>query len=110
MNDIMFILECTAGNLYFILPVLLLSGVIAFLAGLGIKGRTKNTVTRFIPLIIAELVLVLVILPYLIRWIDIQSFTWGFWYEGGLEFYLPFSAMVGLLIGYLLGITLKKKV
>lgn len=59
---------------------------------------------------IAELILFLVMLPYLIRWIGIQSFTWGFWYEGGLEFYLPFSGMVGILIGYLLGIALKKKV
>ena len=39
-------------------------------------------------------------LPYLVRWVGIQSFTWGFWYEGGLEFYLPFSAMVGILVGY----------
>lgn len=110
MNDISYILECAAGNLYFILPVLLLSGAAAFLAGLVVIGRKKNTAIRFIPLMIAELILFLVMLPYLIRWIGIQSFTWGFWYEGGLEFYLPFSGMVGILIGYLLGIALKKKV
>lgn len=42
MNDISYILECTAGNLYFILPVLLLSGAAAFLAGLVVIGRKKT--------------------------------------------------------------------
>lgn len=99
-HDIKFVLECTAENLFIILPVLLLSGAAAFFAGSAVKRRVKSAVVRLLPLIFAEFALFLLMLPYLVRWVDIQSFTWGFWYEGGLDFYLPFSAMVGVLAGY----------
>ena len=99
-HDIKFVLEGTAENFYIILPVLLLSGAAAFFAGSAVRRRVKGALMRFLPLIFAQLALFLVMLPYLVRWVGIQSFTWGFWYEGGLEFYLPFSAMVGILVGY----------
>ena len=98
--DIQFALRCTAENLFIILPVLLLSGAAAFFAGSAVRRRVKSGLMGFLPLIFAQLALFLVMLPYLVRWVGIQSFTWGFWYEGGLEFYLPFSAMVGVLAGY----------
>ena len=82
------------------LPVLLLSGAAAFFAGSAVKRRVKSAVVRLLPLVLAECALFLIMLPYLVRWVGIQSFTWGFWYEGGLDFYLPFSAMVGVLAGY----------
>lgn len=109
MNDISFILECTLQNAQLLVPLILISGVIAFFAGRLVAGRTERSVLRLSPLIAAELVLLLTMFPYLGRWIEIQSFTWGFWYEGGWDFYLPFSAMVGIAIGYLLGIALKKR-
>ena len=99
-HDIKFVLECTAGNLFIMLPVLLLSGAAAFFAGSAVKRRVKSAVVRLLPLVLAECALFLIMLPYLVRWVGIQSFTWGFWYEGGLDFYLPFSAMVGVLAGY----------
>ena len=82
------------------LPVLLLSGAAAFFAGSAVKRRVKSAVVRLLPLVLAECALFLIMLPYLVRWVGIQSFTWGFWYEGGLDFYLPFSTMVGVLAGY----------
>lgn len=109
MNNIRHILECTLENAFLLVPLTLISGGIAFFAGRMITGRTEKLILRLSPLIAAELVLFLTMLPYLVRWIKIQSFTWGFWYEGGLSFYLPFSAMVGILVGYLLGIALKKR-
>ena len=108
-HNIKFAVKCTAENLYVILPVLLLSGAAAFLVESAVKGRVKSAVTHLFPLIIAEIVLFLVMFPYLTRWVGIGSFTWGFWYEGGLDFFLPFSAMVGILIGYLLGMAFKGK-
>ena len=110
MSDISLILECTLQNAQLLAPLILISGGIAFFAGRLVAGRTERSVLRLSPLIATELVLLLTMFPYLGRWIKIQSFTWGFWYEGGLEFYLPFSAMIGILTGYLLGIALKKKV
>ena len=98
--DIQFALRCTAENFYIILPVLLLSGAAAFFAGSAVRRRVKSGLMGFLPLIFAQLALFLIMLPYLVRWVGIQSFTWGFWYEGGLDFYLPFSAMVGVLAGY----------
>ena len=108
-HDIQFALNCTAENLYIILPVFLLSAAAAFLVGLAVIGRVKNAVIRLLPLIFAELVLFLIVFPYLTRWIGIGSFTWGFWYEGGWDFYLPITAMVGVLIGYLPGRVFKEK-
>ena len=105
---IKYILECTAENLYFILPILLLSGAAAFLAGLAVRGRVKSAVIRLFPIIFAELILFLSMIPYLVRWAGIHSLTWGFGYEGGWDFYLPFSAVIGILAGYLLAF--KKKV
>ena len=99
-HDIKFVLECTAENLFIMLPVLLLSGAAAFFAGSAVKRRVKSAVVRLLPLVLAECALFLIMLPYLVRWVGIQSLTWGFWYEGGLDFYLPFSAMVGVLAGY----------
>lgn len=99
--DIKYILECTAENLFFILPVLLLSGAAAFLAGSVVRRRIKSAVIRVLPIIFAELILLLSMIPYLVRWVGIHSFTWGFGYEGGWDFYLPFSVMAGILAGYL---------
>lgn len=108
MNGIRYILECTLENVFLLVPLALVSGGIAFFAGRMIKGHTEKSILLLFPLVAAELALLLSMFPYLVRWVKIQSFTWGFWYEGGWNFYLPFSAMVGILIGYLLGIALKK--
>lgn len=108
-HDIQFALECTAEKLSIILPVFLLSGAAAFLVGSAAKGKIKSVVIRLLPLIITELVLFLIMFPYLTRWIGIRSFTWGFGYEGGLDFFLPFSTMGGILIGYLLGMVFRGK-
>ncbi len=108
-NDIQVALKCTAENLFIILPVLLLSGAAAYFVGWAVRGRVKKAKAALVPLIIAEFVLCLAMLPYLNRWVGMQSFTWGFWYEGGLDFFLPFSAMIGLLIGYLLGMAFREK-
>lgn len=107
--DVKYILKCTAENLYCILPILLLSGAAAFLVASAVRGRIKSTVIRLLPMVFAEFALLAVMLPYLIRWVGIQSFTWGFWYEGGLDFYLPFSAMLGILAGYLLEMAFWKR-
>lgn len=109
MNDIRYILECTLENAFLLAPLILISGGIAFFAGRMVAGRTEKSILHLFPLIAVELVLFLSMFPYLVRWIHIGSFTWGFWYEGGWGFYLPFSAMAGILIGYLLGIALKKR-
>ena len=109
-NDIKFALGCTAENLYIILPVLLVSGAAAFFAGSAVRRRAKSSIICLLPLILAELALFLVMFPYLVRWVGIQSFTWGFWYEGGLDFYLPFSAMIGILAGYPLAFRKKGRV
>ena len=109
-HDIKFALGCTAENLYIILPVLLVSGAAAFFAGSAVRRRAKSTAICLFPLILAELALFLVMFPHLVRWVDIQSFTWGFWYEGGLDFYLPFSAMIGILVGYPLAFRKKARV
>ena len=109
-HDIKFVLECTAENLFIILPVLLLSGAAAFFAGSAVRRRAKSSIICLLPLILAELALFLVMFPHLVRWVGIQSFTWGFWYEGGLDFYLPFSAMIGILAGYPLAFRKKARV
>lgn len=109
MNDISFILKCTLENALLLVPLTLVSGGIAFFAGRTMAGRTEKSILRLFPLIAAELVLFFAMFPYLVRWAGMGSFTWGFWYEGGWSFYLPFSVMVGFLVGYLLGIALKKR-
>ena len=109
-HDIKFALGCTAENLYIILPVLLVSGAAAFFAGSAVKRRVKSAVVRLLPLVLAECALFLIMLPYLVRWVGIQFFTWGFWYEGGLDFYLPFSTMIGILVGYPLAFRKKARV
>ena len=106
-HDIKYILECTAENLGFLLPVLQLSGAAAFWVGLAVRERAKSAVMRLLPVVFAEFALFFAMLPYLVRWVGIQSLTWGFGYEGGWGFYLPFSAMIGVLAGYLLA--LRKK-
>ena len=72
-HDIKFVLECTAENLFIILPVLLLSGAAAFFAGSAVKRRVKSAVVRLLPLVLAECALFLIMLPYLVRWVGIQS-------------------------------------
>ena len=53
-HDIKFVLECTAENLFIMLPVLLLSGAAAFFAGSAVKRRVKSAVVRLLPLVLAE--------------------------------------------------------
>ena len=108
-QNIKFALECTAENLFVILPVLLLSGAAALAAGWAVRGRIKNAAARLVPLILAELALFFTMVSYLVRWIGMGSFTWGFWYEGGWNFYLPFTAMLGILAGYFLGMAFWKR-
>ncbi|NBI67048.1 hypothetical protein D1646_09500 [Pseudoflavonifractor sp. 60] len=102
MDEIRFILECTLENAFVILPLALISGGMAFFAGRMATDRMQRWI--LLPLAAAELALFLTMVPYLARWVNIQSLIWGFWYEGGLNFYLPFSAMFGVLAGYLLRI------
>lgn len=109
LQDVKYVLICTAENLYIILPIFLCSGAVAFLIGSAVKDRVKSSMVRLLPFIIAEFILFSVMLPYLTQWIGIRSFTWGFWYEGGLDFFCPFSAMLGILVGYLLGMMSKRR-
>jgi len=102
-SDLQVILNCTFENLHVLVPLLLLTGLTAFFAGKMVTGRTKRRSVCLLSLIAAELFLIFIMFPYLIRWAGFRSITWGFWYEGGWDFYLPFTAMVGILIGYLLG-------
>ncbi len=102
-DDLQIILNCTIENLYFMIPLLLLTGMTAFFAGKMVTGRTKKRSVCLLPLIAAELFLIVIVFPYLNRWAGFRSITWGFTYEGGWDFYLPFTAMVGILIGYLMG-------
>ena len=72
-HDIKFVLECTAENLFIILPVLLLSGAAAFFAGSAVRRRVKSGLMGFLPLIFAQLALFLVMLPYLVRWVRTEA-------------------------------------
>ncbi len=102
-SDLQDILNCTIENIYFLIPLLLLTGITAFFAGQTVMSRKKRLSVCLLPLIAVELFLLFIMLPYLIRWAGFRSITWGFTYEGGWDFYLPFTAMVGILIGYLMG-------
>ncbi len=102
-GDLQIILNCTIESLYLLIPLLLLTGMTAFFAGKMVTGRTKRRSVCLLPLIAAELFLIVIMFPYLIRWAGFRSITWGFTYEGGWDFYLPFTAMAGILIGYLTG-------
>lgn len=108
-SDLQEILNCTIENLHVLIPLLLLTGMIAFFSGQMVMGWTKRLSVCLFPLIAAELFLIVIMFPYLIRWAGFRSITWGFWYEGGWEFYLPFTAMVGILIGYLLGMVFARR-
>lgn len=109
LNEIRDILGQTANNLPFLIWLLLLSGVAAYFFGRIVKEKTGNTVKRIFPLVAGELILFFYMLPYLVRWVGMGSFGWGFWYEGGWDFYIPFTLMIGILIGYPLGITYIKE-
>ena len=50
---------------------------------------------RLLPLVLAECALFLIMLPYLVRWVGIQSFTWGFWYEGHPKIDFPAQNIKG---------------
>ncbi len=102
-GDLQIILNCTIENLYFLIPLLLLTGMTAFFAGQTVMGRKKGLFACLLPLIAVELLLLFIMFPYLIRWAGFRSVAWGFCYEGGWDFYLPLTAMVGILIGYLMG-------
>jgi len=108
-SDLQVVLNCTIENLHILIPFLLLIGLIAFFAGQMVMGRKKRLSACLIPLIAAELFLMVIMVPYLIRWAGSRSLTWGFWYEGGWDLYLPFTAMIGILIGYLLGTTFARR-
>ena len=75
LNDIQVALKCTAENLFIILPVLLLSGAAACFVGWTVRGRVKKAKAALVPLIIAEFVLCLAMLPYLTRWVAVESFS-----------------------------------
>ena len=122
---IKYILICTWVNAFVLVPFLLMSCAAAFYFSNFLARYTKKVIlrfvplvttdllllfriVRFVPLVAAELYLFFSMVPYLKRWSYFGSLTWGFSYEGGWNFYLPFTAMVGILIGYLVGMALKK--
>lgn len=110
IHDLKFILSCTMEFLDLGTLVLLLTGATAFLLGWNREIACGKTAKRcLLPLAAIESGLFLTMIPYLIRWVRIGSFTWGFHYEGGFSFYLPFTAMIGVLIGYLSGIALARR-
>lgn len=74
-----------------------------------VKKKAGITIKLILPLVAVELILFLSMWYYLIRWIGIGSFSWGFYYEGGWDFYIPFTLMIGILIGYPLGMKFRNK-
>ncbi len=109
LADMKLILTCTLENSFLLLSLLLISCAIAFSLSGFVVRHTEKTIARLAPLVIAELILFLSMVKYLVRWIGFRSLTWGFWYEGGWDFYLPFTAMLGILAGYLLGMAFWKR-
>lgn len=109
LNEIRYVLDQTADHLPFLISLLLLSGVAAYFSGGAVKKKAGNIIKLIFPLVAVELILFLSMWHYLTRWIGIGSFSWGFYYEGGWDFYIPFTLMIGILIGYLLGIKYRKK-
>lgn len=109
LNEIRDVLCQTADHLPFLIFPLLLSGIAAYFLGGAVKKKTGNTIKRIFPLVAVELILFLDMLPYMTRWVGIGSFSWGFWYEGGWDFYIPLTLMIGSLSGYLLGIRFRNK-
>ena len=109
LADIEFILTCTLENSFLLLPLFLISCAIAFSLSGFVARYTKTIIARLAPLVIAESILFFGMVRYLIRWIGFRSLTWGFWYEGGWNFYLPFTAMLGILAGYFLGMAFWKR-
>lgn len=108
LNEIRNVLDQTVGHLPFLIPFLLLSGVVAYFSGGAVKKRARNIIKLIFPLVAVELIIFLSMWHYLIRWIGIGSFSWGFYYEGGWDFYIPFTLMIGSLIGYPLGLKFRK--
>ena len=109
LNEIRDALGQTVNNLPLLVCLLILSGVAAYFLGRVVKKKTAHTVKRIFPLVAVELILFLKMLPYLARWAGMDSFSWGFWYEGGWDFYIPVTLIIGILIGYTLGIRFRNE-
>lgn len=104
LNKIRGVLDQTVDHLPVLISLLLLSGVAAYFLGGAVKKKTEKTIKVIFPLVAIELILFLSMWHYLTRWVGMGSFGWGFWYEDGWDFYIPFTLMIGILIGYPLGI------